>query len=190
MPRIGITRPIPPQIEYPRYGAFSAHLLAQDIQFYLSGGAANSSVAASLGGNISFNRVWSGQLNNAWANMLQSQLAGGLTSYCCVYVKNSNQHGKTWLNVVLWIDEEPTNGSLAVALDPAGLGVAESATPNPQTAPTPALTFTQPSGRAGALTIGDMVPGAIQAIWMERVIPANPSGGPDQVSIHVEGGIV
>jgi hypothetical protein len=81
-------------------------ITASDIEYRLSGGAANTSPAAALGGAMSTaggGVITSAALNNLWDDVSGAEAAAGDIEYRCIYVKNA--HGSlTWQSVVIWID--------------------------------------------------------------------------------------
>lgn len=76
-------------------------IISTDIQYRLSGGAANSDPNVALGGAKSSTSVGAG-LHNLFDIVSSAESSSGDTEYRCVYVHNN--HGTlTMQNSVIWI---------------------------------------------------------------------------------------
>lgn len=185
MPRLGRSFPIRPEVVRP-YGGVEPHIVGDDIEWHYSGGASGG-LDTSLGGAIG-PRIYSDVLDNLWDDANQSQCVVGVTNYACIYIKNNTSSGLSWTTVVYWINQQPKQGSLAIGLDSAAVGLqAVSSSATPTTAPSPAVAFSSPTTKAVALSIGDIPPGSYKALWVQRSIPPGASAGSDSPSIHCEG---
>ena len=82
-------------------------VIASDLKYRLSGGAANTSPAASLGGKVSNTEVeLSPILNNIFDDVTADQSLAGKTEYRCIYVMNEHatdglSAGKIWIVPVI-----------------------------------------------------------------------------------------
>jgi len=94
-------------------------VLNTDIKFYLSGGAANSNPALSLGGIISSVEVNPATL---WDNISSAEAAAGDTEYRCIYVKNTSV-ADTLLAAAAWVSSNTPSASTTLDI---GLGFALS----------------------------------------------------------------
>lgn len=167
-------------------------ITASDIEYRLSGGAANTSPAAALGGAMSTaggGVITSAALNNLWDDVSGAEAAAGDIEYRCIYVKNA--HGSlTWQSVVLWIDSLTSDADTEfdIGLDGAAVGSTASSTSSDEnTAPSPAVTFSRPTSKGAGLSIGDIPAGSRKAIWIKRTVTAGAAAASDTGSIRCEG---
>lgn len=168
-------------------------ITASDIEYRLSGGAANTSPILSLGGAMSTaggGLITPGGTNNVWDDVSGAEAAAGDTEYRCIYIKNN--HGSLTLqSAVLWIDSLTTSTSTEfdIALDPAAVGAtATASTSDENTAPTGGtVTFSRPTTKGAGLSIGDIPSQSRKAIWLRRTVTAGAASASDTGSIRVEG---
>jgi hypothetical protein len=159
-----------------------------DIQSRLSGGAANTNPAASIGGAISNTSLVDATLNNLFTEVNEDQTEAGVILYRCFYVRNA--HGTlTWKNVKVWIQTQSTSEDTVVAI---GLGASavngtETAVANQTTAPG-GVSFTAPADKASGLVIGDLAPGAHKAVWVRLTVTAGAAAANDSCVIRSSGG--
>ncbi len=148
-------------------------IVAGDIIFRLSGGAANSDPNASLGGIMSTTTaIADASVENLFDNVSGAESTSGDTEYRGFYVLNN--HGSlTWQTVVLWISTEtPSADSLInLALAGEGLNATMETIADESTAPI-GESFTHPTTEGAGLAIGNMPFGNRFGIWVERVISA------------------
>ena len=163
-------------------------IASTDIDFHLSGGAANSDPNAALGGAISSTQITDASVENLFDNVNSSEASAGDTEYRCFYVKNN--HGSLTLqSAVIWID---TNTPSADTDADIGLGTSavngtEQTVGDEQTAPA-GVTFSQPASKGAGLSIGDIPAGEHKAIWVRRTVSAAAAAAnADSVIIRVEG---
>lgn len=157
-------------------------IAAADIKYYLSGGAANSDPALSLGGAISNTEV---AANALFDDVSSAEASAGDTEYRCIYVKNT--HATITLTVPkAFIQANTTSNRIAIALAGEGLNVAAEAVANESTAPV-GETFSQPADYATGLAMVDIPPGGYHGIWVRRVIPAAAVAATDTYTIRVQG---
>lgn len=150
-------------------------IVAGDIDFHLSGGAANSDVNASLGGAISTTQIVDATAHNLFDIIGSAEASAGDTEYRCFYVKNN--HGSLTLqNAVIWLSTDSSGADTDIAIALAGEGVNGTAetVANESTAPV-GETFTTPTTEGGALSIGNIPAGQHQAIWVRRTVNAAAS---------------
>jgi hypothetical protein len=173
-------------------------ITAADILFKLSiktGAAGNQSAQAdpnaSLGGFISTTQITDATLNNLFDNVSGDENAASTVDYRCFFVHNAHA-SLTWQTVKVWISAEVAGGaSAAIGLDPAGvtnLGAAGQATSiaNETTAPA-GVTFSAPTTKTAGLTIGNIGPGQVAAIWVRRTAANTAAVDNDGVTIRCEG---
>jgi len=160
-------------------------VLNTDIKFYLSGGAANSNPALSLGGIISSVEVNPATL---WDNISSAEAAAGDTEYRCIYVKNTSV-ADTLLAAAAWVSSNTPSASttLDIGLGFAAVNSTETAVGGEGTAPS-GPTFSAPSTKAAGLVIGDMAAGAYKALWLRRTVTAGAAAyNNDGATINVGG---
>lgn len=103
-------------------------IVAGDIEYRLSGGAANTSPAASLGGAMSTvggGVITTAVLNNLFDDVSSTEATAGDIEYRGFYVKNN--HGSiTWESVVAWIESltSSADSEFDIALADEAVGVA------------------------------------------------------------------
>ena len=169
-------------------------IISTDILLRLSGGASNTAPGSALGGAMSTvagGIITPGQANNLWDDVSAPEANAGDTEYRCVYVHNN--HGSLTLqNAVVWIDSLTTSGDTEfdIGLDSAAVGSdAASTSANENTAPTGGTppTFSRPTSKGTALSIGNIPAGSKKAIWIRRTVNAAAAAANDSGSIRVEG---
>jgi hypothetical protein len=166
---------------------FGNAIQATDIEYHYSGGTANTTPAASLGGAIATAQAVNDADQNVFADVTSDEASSGATYYSCLYIRNGNT-GRTLETATIWIDVTPDQGTIGIGLDTAAVGAtAASTAATVKTAPSPTITFTSPTTKAAGLTIGNIGPGQAKAVWVERVIPPGVSQGADAFSLRVEG---
>lgn len=160
-------------------------LQASAIQLRFSGGTANSSNTASLGGAISNNSVTDSALNNTWDDVTTAQTAAGLTEYRCFYVYNSHAT-LTAYNCEMWVDSTtPAGDTIEIAKGSAAMGGTEQTVASETTAPT-AVSFSFAPDEASAILLGDIPPTTGRSIWIRRVVPAGtPSWNDNQYRLRM-----
>ena len=163
-------------------------ILTSDIEYRLSGGAANSDPDAALGGAKSSSVITSGGANNLFDDVSGAEGSAGDTEYRCMYVHND--HGSLSLTVaVAWISAESSSADSAydIGLDPAGVNGTATTVADESTAPG-GVTFSHPTTKGGGISIGTIPAGQHQAIWIKRVIETDASAVlSDGPTIRVEG---
>jgi hypothetical protein len=149
-------------------------ITATDIKFYLSGGAANSDVNASLGGAISSTEITSASLHNLFDQVSSAEASSGEDEYRGFYVKNT--HGTlTWQSVKAWLtDTGGAQVTLYLALCDEGVNATMETVANENTAPS-GPTFSQPTSEGAGLSLGNIAAGQHYGIWVRRNVPASAS---------------
>lgn len=162
-----------------------------DIEYRLSGGASNTSPAASLGGAMSTvggGVITSAALHNLFDVIDGDEAAGAqVDNYRCIYVKNN--HGSlTWLAPKVWISSltSSANTELAIALGGEGVGGTAETVANETTAPV-GESFTAPTTKAGGLSVADVPSGSFFPLWVRRRKDAAAAAANDTGTLRVEG---
>ena len=135
------------------------------IVYRLSGGAANSNPAASLGGVMSTTAV---AANALFDTVSAAEALSGDTEYRCFFILNDGDKALT--NVRLWISDQADVGVLALALDVNGVSA------NGDGGPPVSGAFTSPTTIGAAIAVPDLAVGARHAVWARRAIAAATAG--------------
>lgn len=163
-------------------------IIASDIKFYLSGGAANSDVDASLGGAISSVEITTATLHNLFDVVSSAETTAGDIEYRCIYAKNT--HGSLTLQAsTAFVSANTPSGdtSADIGLGTAAISATEQTIADESTAPS-AVSFSAPATQGAGLSIGDLTPGQFKAIWVRRTINAAASAySNDSVTVDVGG---
>lgn len=142
-----------------------------DIKFYLTGGAANADVDASLGGTTSSVLITTASLNNLFDEINAAEALGGDSEYRAIAIKNTNVTDTAY-NAVFYCEDGASEGSASTytmfALDSGTQTVADEST-----APSsPSLTFGTHEGVDNGLALGDIAPEAEVRVWLKRICNA------------------
>jgi hypothetical protein len=166
-------------------------IVTTDIVYRLSGGAANTSPAASLGGAMSTaggGVITSGAANNLWDDVSGAESLSGDTEYRGFYVRNECATAITLQSPVVWIDVQTTSPDtsfeIAVAAEAASVAMASIA--NESTAPA-TVVFTTPATKGAGLALTNLAQNAYRGIWIKRIVTASAAAANDSGSIRVEG---
>lgn len=161
-------------------------IVATDIDFFLSGGSANTDPNASLGGARSTTEMGTG-VHNLFDQVGSAESSAGDTEYRCFYVRNS--HGSlTMQTSKIWIETNTPSAGTAVriALGTSAVNGTEQTVGNESTAPS-GVTWSTAANEGAALSIGDIPFGQHKAIWVERVVTAGAGAyNDDQCTIRVK----
>lgn len=170
-------------------------LSASDVLFKYStsaGSAGNTnpqpSANASLGKFIS-TTIWpGGVLHDLFDILTGDENAASQVDYRCFFVHNSSVTN-TWFSVFVWFASQVAGGAnLAIGLDPTGVTALTAASAQALVIPSDtsagalsAIVFSNPTTKTAGLAIGDIPPGYVQAIWVQRTAtnsgPLNNDGG-------------
>lgn len=153
-------------------------IVAGDILFRLSGGAANSNPNLSLGGAISSTAAGT----NIFDNVSSAEASSGDTEYRCIYVKNN--HGTLTLTTAKIYISNPNGSGGAYAGDTITVGAGTSAVGGTEqdvttfspigtegTAPV-GVSFSAAASTGTAVSLGDITAGSHKAVWIKREIGA------------------
>lgn len=152
-------------------------IIAADFVVRLSGGAANASGNASLGGAKSAN-AYSNAVDGLFDAVSAAEAAAGRTEYRCVYLHNANATdlmtaARVWINA-----NTPLAGTqLAIGVGTAAVNATEQTVANETTAPS-GVTFTEPANAAAGLALGNIPAGQHKAIWLRRTVSAGAGASP------------
>lgn len=156
-------------------------IVSADIEYRLSGGAANSNANASLGGAKSSAAMPSGLFDNVSG----AESAAGDIEYRCFYVHND--HPTLALqNAVIWFEANDTDGRVTMGLGTAAINGEEQTVANESTAPS-GVSFSAPADKAGGLALGTIPAGQHKAVWLRRNVAAATPAANDSYNLRVEG---
>lgn len=147
-------------------------IVAGDIDYFLSGGSANTDPNAALGGAISTTEIADATLHNLFDIISSDESLAGDTEYRCFYVKNSHAT-LTALSTKIWIQTNtPSPGtSVEIGLGSSAVNGTEQTVGNESTAPG-SVSFSAAANEGAALSIGDLAPGETKAVWVKRIVGA------------------
>lgn len=121
------------------------------------------------------------------------QNAASLVQYQCVFVKNAHAT-LTLTGAKVYVESEVSGGAtVAIAIDSTAKSDADSASAqalqiaNDTTAPAPALTYSTPTTPAAALTLGDLAPDEVKALWVRRSLANTAAKNNDGFRLTVFG---
>ncbi len=140
-----------------------------DIKYRLSGGAANSTPGASLGGAKSSTEMGTDLFDDVGS----SEAAAGDTEYRCIYVHNN--HGSlTMESAKIWIQANTPSAdtTIAVGAGTSAINGTEQTVADESTAPS-GVTFSSPSVEGSAVSLGNIPSGQHKAVWVRRVVNAS-----------------
>lgn len=165
-------------------------IISTDLVWRLSGGAGNTSPAASLGGAMSTvggGVITTAVLNNVWDDVSSAEAAAGDIEYRGIYIQNN--HGSLTLqSPVFWIDSLTTSAQTEadVALADEAVNVAMETIVNESTAPVgPA--FTRPVTKGTGLAIANIPFAQFKGLWERRTVDVGAAVASDTFSVRVEG---
>jgi hypothetical protein len=148
-------------------------IAASDIQYRLSGGAANAVPDSSLGGAKSSVQIVDNTDNNLFDDVSGAEHTAGRVEYRAIYVHNN--HGSlTLTSALVWIasDTSGADSDLSIAVGTAAVNGTEQTIANETTAPTGVTWSDAAVSRATGLALGDLPAGQHKAVWLRRTISA------------------
>lgn len=149
-------------------------IVAGDLKFYLTGGAANADPAASLGGVISSVQFTDNSAQNLFNNVTPAEAAAGSVKYRALTFKNTSAFTAYAASIYISLETPSPNTTIAIAYDSTGTqSIADE-----DTAPT-GLSFSTPISFATAIALGDMAAGAVKRIWFKRTVTAGAASVAD-----------
>ena len=157
-----------------------------DVNYRLSGGQANESPAASLGGAIS-DTIYEDPINMLFDRVEVAEASAGDIEYRCIFFRNNHatQAGDT-IRVWIAVETPSPDSEIAIGLDPAGAGEDAAVIANESTAPT-GVNFTRPLTFATGLLIPVLNAQEAIAIWIRRTISAGAAVTADSYELLARG---
>lgn len=163
-------------------------IVASDLKFYLSGGAANADPNASLGGAISNTEITSAALHNLFDRVSGDESAAGDVEYRGLYFKNT--HGSLTLqSAVVWLvsNTPSADTSIDIALAGEGLNATMETIVNESTAPV-GESFSAPASKGAGLSLTNVPSGQYYGIWVRRTVTLGAAAySDDNAVLRVEG---
>jgi hypothetical protein len=146
-------------------------IIAGDFITRLSGGAANASGNAALGGVKSANAM-SSSVDALFDAVAAAEAAAGSIEYRCVYLHNANATLDMTTAVVYVSANTPLAGTtLDIGVGTAAINGTEQTIANETTAPT-GVAFSAPTTAGTGLALGTIPAGQHKAVWMRRTVTA------------------
>lgn len=158
-------------------------IASTDIQYRLSGGAANSIALASLGGIKSSATSPSTLLDDVTG----AQSAAGDVNYRCFYAHNA--HATLSLsNAVVFLQSLGLGSGhvIAIGVGSAAINATEQTVANEATAPV-GVTFSSPVTLGTALALGSIPAGQHQAVWIRRTVTGGAAASANAYTLRVTG---
>lgn len=159
-------------------------IISTDIVYRLSGGAANASQIASLGGIKS---TTTAVASTFFDDVSSAEAAAGDVEYRCFYVHNA--HATLSLTTaVIWIQTNTPSAdtTIDIAVGSSIVNATEQTVANENTAPT-GVTFSAPASFGAGLTLGDIPAGQHRAVWVRRTVNAAAAAYADSFTLRVQG---
>lgn len=158
-------------------------IVSADIQYRLSGGAANADPILSLGGAKSASAIPAGFFDT----IVGSESTAGDVEYRCFYVHNNHatlslQTGVIWIQV----NTVSADTTVAIGVGSSAINGIEQTVANESTAPV-GVTFTEPATLATGLALGTLPAGQHKAVWFRRTINAAAAASNDTYTLRVSG---
>lgn len=159
-------------------------ITSADLSFRLSGGAANASAAASLGGAKSSTTVPA----KLFDDVSSAEAAAGTVEYRCVYVHNGHA-SLTLTGAKAWLPSNTPspNTIVEIGVGSAAINGAEPTVANERTAPA-GVTFGAALTLAAGVDLGDIPPGQHRAVWLRRTVSAGAAAlASDPITLRATG---
>jgi hypothetical protein len=164
-------------------------VIASDIQYRLSGGAANADPSLSLGGAKSSVQIQDAVDNNLFDDVSGDEHAAGDVEYRCLYIHNGHATDSL-LAAKVWIasDSSGADSDLSIGVGTAAVGAVEQTVANEGLAPS-GVTFSDAAvSRVTGLSLGTLPAGSHKAVWLRRTIsPGTTPQAADTAQIQAGG---
>lgn len=157
-------------------------IIATDIKYRLSGGAANADPLLSLGGAKST----ADAASTIFDNVNGDESTAGDIEYRCVYVHNA--HATLTMDLaILWIQANTpsTSTTIDVGLGTSAINGIEQTVVNENTAPT-TITWTAAATSGAAIALGNIPPGQHKAVWLRRTVTAAAPAIADSFTLRTQ----
>jgi hypothetical protein len=149
-------------------------VLISELQFRLSGGAANADPNLSLGGALSSFQVSDTIINSLFDDIILAEALAGHTDYRCIYIHNTSTTS-SFRGGVIWMSLLPGgDATMTIGLGSGGYNSVPTVIANENTAPS-GVTFNSAISEATSLYVGNIGPLGKYPIWIKRVQAVNAS---------------
>jgi len=156
-------------------------ILSSEVNLYLSGGAGNTNVNASLGGGRSSTVIAANTSNNAvnlqnlFPNTTTSESLAGKTRNRCIYLRNDSTTDTAHF-VYVWLSQNtPSNDTVNIFVKPGvTVNTVEPAIASETDDPYAGMVWQNWMSYSQALNnqLPDLPPGGFVGIWLQNFIPA------------------
>lgn len=173
-------------------------ILPSELEWRLSvasgpgGSAAQPDPNLSLGGFASSTQLASATLHNLFDRITGEENVASDAEYRCLLLHNADT-ALTLTAPRVWVSGQTTGGaSGAIGVDPTAASPLASASAQAlsvageDTAPA-GVVFSAPTTKASGLSLGNLGPGQVKAIWVRRTAANTPALAGDGVTVNVEG---
>jgi len=167
-------------------------ILETDLIHRLSGGPANTSPDAALGGAMSTvagGIIVSDTDNNDMDDITSTEALAGIVIYRGYYYSNEiTSSPLTWTTPVFWIESQTSSGDtdVAIAIADEAKNIAIEVIADEETAPS-GPSFTAPATKATGIAIGDLDQDDNRGHWVRYNVNAASSSTLDTYTIKAEG---
>lgn len=150
-------------------------IAASELYFCFSGGAANSTPSASLGGTRSANTISDATMNNLFDDVSAAEASAGDQEYRGIFLYMANTT-LTLSSARVWVSANTpaTGDEIYITTDSIGLRTGANQTmssiSDEGTAPTAIGTWT-----TGTLSLGNMTPTSSWPLWIKRSVSVGAS---------------
>lgn len=158
-----------------------------------AGGTTAGTAGQSLGKQVASNALATPSLNNLFPDVTGDENAAMNVDYQCVFVHNTHPT-LTLIGPRLWFADLGLTATLkAVALDNIAASAFTASTAQASTivdknsAPSGVGSFSAPLTKAAGLTLGDLPPGSVRAVWVRRTATDSPPLNNDGATLRVQG---
>ncbi len=157
-------------------------IVASDIKYRLSGGAANADPILSLGGVKSSVDMAA----TIFDDVASADAAAGDIEYRCVYVHNAHAT-LTMLAPKIWIEANTPSASttVAIGLGTSALNATEQTVANENAAPS-GVSFSEPTNFAGGIALSDIPAGQSRAVRIKRTVTAGATVAADSFTLRTQ----
>lgn len=156
---------------------------------------ANGGAGTNLGKYCSSGVEVDATLGNLFPDGTGDENAANNVDYQCFFIHNNNGT-LTLQNAVAWLNTEVAGGAtLAIGVDPTAASAVGAAPAqavqiaNKNTAPA-GVVFTSPTSKATGVSVGNIGPGQVKAIWVQRTCNNSAALNNDGGQLRTEGDTV
>jgi hypothetical protein len=144
-------------------------IVNSEIKYRLSGGGANSSPEASLGGAKSSTEM----STDIFDDVNSSEASAGDTEYRCIYIHNANG-SLTMESAKIWIQTNTPSAdtTIAIGAGTSAVNATEQTVVDESTAPS-GVSFSSPATEGVAVSLGNIPSGQHKAVWIRRTVNAS-----------------